>query len=119
MNLALHNLQRLICHKLQTTSLLIVYHNSSTWLDTREASNRDRITADFTTAGYLKPCQSSSHHVKEFLHISLFTNTLLTTGAHNSREGQSEFCVCGNGQIPLSCAQLTGRGGAYISSFKS
>ena len=57
----------IVIHR-QTVSL---YHNSSVWLDTRDASSWDRNPADFTSVGYLTP-EKSSFSFRLYIYIYIY-----------------------------------------------
>ena len=96
----------------QTVSL---YHNSSVWLDTQDASIWNRNPADLMSVGYLTSKLSSlSVQVKEFyiyiyLHIHLSVTRVLSSW--------KELCIymyVEAGNPPLKCS-THGRGGNILS----
>ena len=79
---------------------VLLYHNSSVWLNPRDDSSRDHNPSDVKSIGYLTPQGNVNLSVSEgiFLRIYLFTYTLLAIGMPNSWEELLHFSV--RRQIP-------------------
>ena len=98
-----------------------MYHNSSVWLDTLDASNWDRNPADFTSVGYLTvkiSCFSAS--AKEFYVYIYLRIGLSATKVLSSLEELPIYAYVGAGNSPLEClTQVAGGGKRKYQYFKN
>ena len=83
---------------------LLLYHNSSVWLDTRDASSWDLNLSDLTSVRYIiKELSPSQRKWRDFLRIWLFTYMILSYQSAQIMKRASHLRVCGSRRFPTRC----------------
>ena len=90
---------------------VLLYYNSSVWLDTQDVSSWNCSQANFSSVGHLT-CKLSSFQPKQRIFKVYFQIYLSVTGVNNSWEELYVYTHVAAGNSPLECS--THRRSIYI-----